>query len=241
MAMAETFSDYIVYVDESGTNSLRNINHNYPVFCLAFCVFERQKYSDEVIPALRTLKLRHWDNDKAILHGQEIRRSGSHKLKAELGEVLNQIPFSIIASVIRNDRLKARKEQSGKPDEWALLFCMERLVRWLLQKGEADKTIDIVFESRGKDDDRFELGLYRILNGTHAIPSSYASFRSMRFIPSFVPKADNEIGLQVADLVARPIASHELNSEEDKPDYSAIKDKLIQDSPKVFPAEATTP
>ena len=34
------FSDYIVYVDESGDHSLTSINPQNPVFVLVFCVFE---------------------------------------------------------------------------------------------------------------------------------------------------------------------------------------------------------
>ena len=37
-----TFSDYIVYVDESGDHSLINIDANYPVFVLAFGVFHKR-------------------------------------------------------------------------------------------------------------------------------------------------------------------------------------------------------
>ena len=37
--MNNEFSDYIVYVDESGDHSLESIDINYPVFVLAFCIF----------------------------------------------------------------------------------------------------------------------------------------------------------------------------------------------------------
>lgn len=35
------FSKYIVYVDESGDHSLQNIDEQYPLFVLAFCVFHK--------------------------------------------------------------------------------------------------------------------------------------------------------------------------------------------------------
>ena len=34
-APASTYSDYIVYVDESGDHGLKTIDENYPVFVLA--------------------------------------------------------------------------------------------------------------------------------------------------------------------------------------------------------------
>jgi hypothetical protein len=36
--MNEKFSEYIVYVDESGDHGLETIDPNYPVFVLAFCI-----------------------------------------------------------------------------------------------------------------------------------------------------------------------------------------------------------
>ena len=38
------FSDFMVYVDESGDHSLTSIDKNYPIFALAFCVFYKQHY-----------------------------------------------------------------------------------------------------------------------------------------------------------------------------------------------------
>lgn len=46
------FSDYIVYVDESGDHGMQTIDANYPVFVLAFCVFHKRHYSEKVVPAL---------------------------------------------------------------------------------------------------------------------------------------------------------------------------------------------
>ncbi len=41
----ENFSDYIIYVDESGDHSLESIDKEYPVFVLAFCIFNKKIYS----------------------------------------------------------------------------------------------------------------------------------------------------------------------------------------------------
>ena len=39
---AQRFSDYVVYVDESGDHSLERIDPDYPVFVLALCVFHKR-------------------------------------------------------------------------------------------------------------------------------------------------------------------------------------------------------
>ncbi len=46
------FSDYVVYVDESGDHSLASIDPDYPVFVLALCIFHKRHYSEKIIPAV---------------------------------------------------------------------------------------------------------------------------------------------------------------------------------------------
>src|SRR5216683_621493 len=50
------FSDYIIYVDESGDHSLTSINPQHPVFVLAFCIFEKRAYYETIVPAVQRLK-----------------------------------------------------------------------------------------------------------------------------------------------------------------------------------------
>jgi hypothetical protein len=38
---AVEYGDYIVYVDESGDHGLRSMDPNYPLFVLAFCIFDK--------------------------------------------------------------------------------------------------------------------------------------------------------------------------------------------------------
>ena len=50
------YSNYIIYVDESGDHSLESINSRYPLFVLSFCIFQKEYYAHSVAPALRMLK-----------------------------------------------------------------------------------------------------------------------------------------------------------------------------------------
>lgn len=45
------YSDYIVYVDESGDHSLDSINPRYPLFVLAFCMFQKGHYAQKELAA----------------------------------------------------------------------------------------------------------------------------------------------------------------------------------------------
>jgi len=44
------FSDYVIYVDESGDHSLKTIDPDFPVFALDFCIFEKRRYFEAVVP-----------------------------------------------------------------------------------------------------------------------------------------------------------------------------------------------
>ncbi len=50
--MASEFSDYIIYVDESGDHSLEVVYEEHPVFVLAFCIFKKSDYAKIVVPSI---------------------------------------------------------------------------------------------------------------------------------------------------------------------------------------------
>jgi len=68
------FSNYIVYVDESGDHSLSSVNKDFPIFVLAFCIFEKKSYSQSAVLKLKNFKFKHFGHDMVILHENEIRR-----------------------------------------------------------------------------------------------------------------------------------------------------------------------
>jgi hypothetical protein len=68
------FSDYIVFVDESGDHSLEVINADYPVFVPAFCIVPREAFIEQITPAVRRLKLELFGHDLVILHEHDIRK-----------------------------------------------------------------------------------------------------------------------------------------------------------------------
>lgn len=72
------FSDYIVYVDESGDHSLVSIDGSYPIFVLAFCIFRKDDYARYVTPALQQFKFRWFGEDSVVLHEADIRRHKDH-------------------------------------------------------------------------------------------------------------------------------------------------------------------
>lgn len=63
-----------MYVDESGDHSLTSIDPNYPIFVLAFCVFRKDEYARNVIPALQEFKFRWFGEDTQVLHEIDMRQ-----------------------------------------------------------------------------------------------------------------------------------------------------------------------
>ena len=70
----QQFSDFMVYVDESGDHSLTSIDKNYPIFVLAFCVFYKKHYLTQVVTKVQKLKFDTFGHDFVILHEHEIRK-----------------------------------------------------------------------------------------------------------------------------------------------------------------------
>ena len=109
--VAPRFSDYVVYVDESGDHSLASIDKDYPVFVLALCVFHKRHYAEKIIPAVEKLKFNYFGHDSVVLHENEIRKQKgdfaflSHlptrqAFMRELSSIMDASNFILIACVV---------------------------------------------------------------------------------------------------------------------------------------------
>ncbi len=67
-------SDFVVYVDESGDHGLKSMEATYPVFVLAFCIFNKTEYAKVITPRLQEFKFRYFGHDMVVLHEHEIRK-----------------------------------------------------------------------------------------------------------------------------------------------------------------------
>ena len=236
--MAE-FSDYIVYVDESGDHSLTSIDADFLVFSLSFSIVKKTDYIGSVVPSVQALKFKYWGHDSVVLHEHEIRKSKGDftflltdkTVREAFYEDLNQImvdaPITIIASVIDKLKLKAKYSKPRNPYELALHFCLERLLMFLTDMGQAGKRVHVVFECRGKAEDAgLELAFRRIVDGANGWGWVERDFSVMEFEPKFAKKSVNSTGLQLADLTARPIAIKTLRPTQANRAYDVILTKL---------------
>lgn len=69
-----SFSDYVVYADESGDHGLTSVDIGYPLFVLAFCLFKKCDYTSRLVPALQSFKFENFGHDQVILHETDIRK-----------------------------------------------------------------------------------------------------------------------------------------------------------------------
>ncbi len=209
--MTDSFSDYLVFVDESGDHGLDAIDPNYPVFVLAFCVIRKTDYVAKIVPAIQNFKLKHFGHDNVILHERDIRKDvgdfaflKSKERKAafidELTQIVADAPFTLICSVIRKEALKQKYTNPDNPYHVALGFGLER-VHYCLQSQEVgEKKTHVMVERRGKKEDaELELEFRRVCDG-----GNYNGEKLPLEIV-FADKKANLPGSQLADLVARPV------------------------------------
>lgn len=227
-----TYSDYVIYVDESGDHSLASIDRDYPVFVLDFCIFRKGHYANVVAPRVQAFKFAHFGHDIVVLHEHEIRKQKPPFvfLKSEdkrnafmtgLNRLIEDADFTIVAAAIHKGNLTHRYVEPGNPYEMALTFCMERAYRFLRDRGQHIFTTHIVVEKRGKrEDDELELAFRRIRDGAN-LEGAMPGFEIV-----FADKKTNSAGLQLADLTARPIGRHVLDPTQPNRAWDIIEPKL---------------
>lgn len=231
--MTENYGDYIIYVDESGDANLDNPNPSYPLFVLAFCIFQKRAYSASVSPSIQNLKFKHFGHDAVVLHEREIRQQSQPFvfLKSlpkrdifmnDLNELIRSSEMIVIAASINKIALKERYKYPENPYHLALKFCMERVAKFLANRGQSDLTTHIIFEKRGRDEDNeLELEFLRIKDGANF---ASAKMDGMKIV--FADKKANSGGLQLADLIARPIGIKHLRPDQPNRAFDIIEKKF---------------
>ena len=226
------FSDYVVYVDESGDHSLASIDAEYPVFVLALCVFHKRHYSEKIIPAVEKLKFNYFGHDSVVLHENEIRKQKgqfaflSHlPLRTEfmnrLSSVMEASNFVLICCVVDKGRLTRSTGTTSNPYHIALGICLESLHNFLAEKQQSQLQTHVVVECRGKkEDSELELEFRRICDGDNS------ANKNLPFNVVFADKKTNLTGLQLADLVARPVGISYIRPAQGNQAFELLKNKF---------------
>mgnify|MGYP003390158486 FL=1 len=230
-----TFDDYIVFVDESGDHSLTSIDQSYPIFVLAFCVFEKKHYAEDVTPAALKFKFKYFGHDQVILHENDIRKArGVFNILQnanvrgvfmdDLNTLVEQSNFVLIAIAFKKEKLNSKYSDPDNPYHIAMALGLERIFLHLESLGCNTGTTHLLFESRGlKEDKDLELEFRRVCDNNK-------TKRILPFEIILVDKRSNSAGLQIADLIARPIGRQVLKPAQQNRAYEIIEKKFRRSS-----------
>lgn len=230
-----TFNDYLVFVDEAGDHLLKSHYPDFPLFVLAFCVVERNHYANFIVPQLLNIKLKYFSDPHVIFHERDIRKhTGDFNFLTDpvlrdmffedINNFMEQAEFYVIASVIQKELLQVNFTSPENPYTLGVRFGIEGLVDFLDCRGQKER-VTVAFEARGKKEDQeLELAWLRLMQS-----SNY----SERFDIKILPKISNCSGLQLADLIARPIGRYTLNPLQPNRAYNIIKNKMKKRSNKM--------
>jgi hypothetical protein len=246
---AMPFSDYIVYADESGDTSLTTINPRFPMFCLALCVVKKEDYLNHIVPSIQKIKFDYWGHDRVVLHEHEIRKQEDdfsifrgkenevlrNEFFNQLSGLMEALPYQVISATIDKVKLANQYHAPVNPYELALQYTLERLHLFLTAKNQANTRVHLILESRGKVEDKeLELAFNQIRK--HALAKNIRDYQPIAYELLFATKEHNATGLQLADLIARPIALKVLRPEQTNQAYMIIEKKFVDDNAnKIFP------
>ena len=232
--MDNNYSEYIVFVDESGDHGLKTIDQGYPMFVLAFCIFKKDDYANHLVPAIKHFKFNHFGHDQIILHETDIRKDRgafsilkSREMKDaflnELSAIVKETSFVFVATTIRKEALREKYTNPENPYHLALGFGLERIYYYLRDIGAVKAKTHIVVEKRGKQEDsELELEFRRVCDRNN-YPREVLPFEIV-----FADKRSNSAGLQMADLIARPVGVKTLRPDQPNQAYDVIEDKFYR-------------
>lgn len=209
------YSDYIVFVDESGDHSLTSIDNDYPLFVLCFCIVRKSDYATHVVPQLKQIKFEFFGHDCVVLHESDIRRrrgpfsrlskESREALLSRLTAVIARAPLTVVGVAIDKRALAYRLARHVNPYHMALEHGLESVRSFLRLAAQDRGMTHVVCEARGaREDGELELAFRRVCDGDNQDQVVYP------FQLVICDKRSNSEGLQLADLMARPIGLHVL-------------------------------
>lgn len=231
------FSDYLVFVDESGDHNLTQIDPQFPVFVLLFAIIEKDEYVRCVCPNLQRFKFEFWGHDEVVLHEHEIRKPFGdfifllnkpvrERFLSGLSAQIQALPVTVVAVVIDKPAYCKRYHAPANPYDYAMETGLERVFRHLESRGQAASRTAVIVEKRGKREDaELELAFRRVCDGSNALRKPLPLELIM------IPKTSNSAGLQLTDLMARPVALRHLRPNQPNRAFEIIESKLRR-SPK---------
>ena len=196
--------EYILFADET-YKSPQN-----PYFCFAGYIIKRSEYTDSLIPAINSLKEKHFGNTSVVMHFTEMKNNKGefamfrdptirNGFWVDFVEKFSKFDISIIGVYYNENLMEAGFGKGGTTNyDIAFRHLLENYLHFL-------KSVDgigaICIESRTlKENMQLENNYYDYINNGSIYFSSTDTIKHLASI-GFIIKEDNCIGLQVADVL----------------------------------------
>jgi hypothetical protein len=141
-----------------------------------------------------------------------------------LSSIMEASNFILIACIVDKLRLGRSEGASSNPYHIALGLCLDALHEFLAEKQQSQLKTHVIVECRGKKEDaELELEFRRICDGAN--PGN----RTLPFEVIFADKRSNLAGLQLADLVARPVGLSHVRHGQFNQAFNVLKRKFFCD------------
>lgn len=227
-----------MYVDECGDQNLSNFEATFPIFTLCGVIVSEEQNS-ALEEKVNAMKQRFWGTTGVILHSRDIRKCEKAFVKLfdlevkkqfydEINTILGEVgAYKVVSCTIRKEDYIRQFGRFNDVYGQSLSLLVERAIFYIDDlKIEEGVDLQIIAEMRGKKEDRNLLSYYNQLRdkGTYWVTPERLQSYVKRF--DFVPKRDNVIGLQIADLIAYPITRHILEPEILNPAFNVLEKNI---------------
>jgi len=242
--MKKESKKYYLFIDESGDHGLVNLDPNFPVFLLCGVLLSQDNYT-LLRKAINTLKNKLWGDKSVILHSRDIRKCEKEfqilfdlELKSAFYQALNtiisQTKYRVLASAINKTKyIQKYGKLSNDVYELSLSFIIERAI-FCLDEVAGEKQFEIVIEKRGKKEDKqLAEHFQRLLaRGTNYV--SAERLKEVNTQITFKDKKENINGLQLADLIAYPMARYVIDQKRANPAFDIFEGKIYRKNTKRY-------
>lgn len=233
------YCDYMVFVDESGDHSLEFIDPDYSVFVLCFCIIAKTVYVNELAPKSKLIKIETFGHDLVVFHESDIRKKrgafsqlgkdSRDLLLSKLADLIDGLDFTVVAIIIDKVRHKERYTYPDHPYHLAMQYGLERVYSFLRQSNQSERKTHFIFEARGKNEDEdLELAFRRVCAGKNR------GRKIFNFDISIANKQTNSEGMQLADLIARPIGLSVVKPDQRNIAYEIIESKFYKANGTIY-------